>query len=158
MIFQGQEFLEDKWFDDQNPLDWRRAEALEGFVYLYRDLIHLRRNCEGFSKGLTGQHIDLFHVNHEQKVLAYHRWADGGAGDSVVVVLNFSSKPLSDYMIDFPSSGKWTLRFDSHFSGYDASFEGQVSADVDAEETGHQPGYFGRIALAPYSAIIYSQA
>lgn len=156
MIFQGQEFLEDKWFDDQDPLDWQRAEALKGIVYLYRDLIHLRRNSEGVSRGLTGQSIDIFHADHENKVLAYHRWSEGGPGDSVVVVLNFANQTLTEYPLPFPAEGEWHLRFDSHHAGYDESFEGQVSEAVTAV-THPENHILGQIAIAPYSAIIFSQ-
>ncbi|MCA9958550.1 MAG: alpha amylase C-terminal domain-containing protein, partial [Anaerolineales bacterium] len=157
MIFQGQEFLEDKWFTDQDPLDWQRAQELAGFVQLYRDLIHLRRNRDGYSKGLTGQFVDTYHVDHDKKLLAFHRWAEGGAGDSVVVILNFSNTMLQDYQINFPAAGEWKLRFDSHYGGYDASFEGQVSGDVTAVASDEDSGYQAQIAVAPYSAIIYSQ-
>ncbi|MCB8924736.1 MAG: alpha amylase C-terminal domain-containing protein [Ardenticatenaceae bacterium] len=153
MIFQGQEFLEDKWFNDQDPLDWDRAKELGGFVQLYSDLIRLRLNRDGFTKGLTGSAIDIFHVDHENKLLAYHRWAEGGPGDSVVVVLNFANSSLQDYALNFPAEGEWQLRFDSHFAGYDESYEGQVSGSVTAEGDIPQAS----IAIAPYSALIYSQ-
>ncbi len=154
MIFQGQEFLEDKWFDDQDPLDWRRADELNGIVQLYSDLIRLRRNSQGVSQGLTGQFIDIYHVDDHNKLVAYHRWAEsGGPGDSVVVVLNFSNNTLQDYVLKFPVAGEWQLRFDSHYGGYDASFEDQVSENVATVGESLQ----AEIAIAPYSALIYSQ-
>lgn len=155
MIFQGQEFLEDKWFDDTDPLDWDRAKELKGIVQLYADLIHLRRNSGGVTAGLMGQHIDTFHVDHENKLLAFHRWNEGGPGDSVVVVLNFANQTRQEYTLAFPAAGEWHLRFDSHFAGYDESFEGQVSGDATAVAT--EAGIGGQIAIAPYSALIYSQ-
>jgi len=159
MIFQGQEFLEDKWFSDQDPLNWQQAKEQEGFVHLYRDLIRLRRNWDNLSKGLTGQHIDVYHVNNNDKVLAYHRWADGGPGDSVVVILNFRNEPITDYQVGFPVPGNWQLRFDSHFAGYDDAFEGQVSGDIEVVEEAYDgQACSARVAVAPYSAIIYSLA
>lgn len=158
MIFQGQEFLEDKWFDDQDPLDWQQAEELQGIVHLYRDLIHLRRNTDGVSRGLTGHSIDILHVDHENKVLAFHRWAKGGPGDSVMVVLNFSHQQKQAYKLALPSAGEWKLRFDSHRAGYDASFEDQVSTDVFAEAEAEGQHSFAYIAIAPYSALIFSQS
>jgi len=158
MIFQGQEFLEGKWFDDRDPLDWGQAEELQGFVHLYRDLIALRRNVQGVSRGLTGQHIHITHLNNDQKVLVYHRWMDGGPGDSVMVALNFRDEPVKGYKIGFPAAGTWKLRFDSHFGGYDPEYVGQVSSDIEAQEEAYdsQP-YAAEIALAPYSAVIFSQ-
>lgn len=159
MIFQGQEFLEDRWFDDQDPLDWQQAQEQEGFVHLYRDLIHLRRNWDGLSKGLTGQNINVYHLNGEDKVLAYHRWAEGGPGDSVVVILNFRNRPICDYQVGFPAPGRWQLRFDSHYGGYDDAFEDQVSGAIDVvEEERDGQCCSARVAVAPYSAVIYSLA
>jgi 1,4-alpha-glucan branching enzyme len=60
---------------------------------------------------------------------------------------------VQDYRLNFPAAGEWHLRFDSHYGGYDASFEGQVSADVIVADDSQKAA----IAIAPYSAIIYSQ-
>jgi 1,4-alpha-glucan branching enzyme len=158
MLFQGQEFLEDEWFQDQDPLDWERAGELAGIVDLYRDLIALRRNAEGTTRGLTGQHIDVYHVDGEAKVVAFHRWEEGGPGDDVVVVANFRNQTVEDHVVGLPQDGLWRLRFDSHGAAYDEDFEGQVSADVEATE-GAQDGlsHGGLVSLAPYSAVIFSQ-
>ncbi|WLT38973.1 alpha-amylase family glycosyl hydrolase [Synechocystis sp. B12] len=51
MLFQGQEFLEAGWFRDTVPVDWDQRDEFHGIVRLYRDLICLRRNLGGFSKG-----------------------------------------------------------------------------------------------------------
>ncbi len=151
MLFQGQEFLEDRWFDDRDPLDWRRAEALPGMVQLYRDLVHLRRNSAGTTRGLTGQHIQITHLDQAAKLLAYHRWAQGGPGDSVMVVLNLANRPIKDYRLDFPAKGLWKLRFDSHAAEYADDYAAQVSADVEVTDA-QAP-----VSIAPYSALIYSQ-
>lgn len=158
MIFQGQEFLQDKWFSDTDPLDWDRAKELESIITLYRDLIFLRRNCHGITKGLTGQNLDAYHLNNSDKVLAFHRWSDGGPGDSTVVVVNMSNRTLTDYAIGFPAEGQWSLRFDSHAAVYSADYEGQVSGDVTAapESYDGQPAC-GRLAIGPYTALIFSQ-
>jgi 1,4-alpha-glucan branching enzyme len=158
MLFQGQEFLEGRWFDDEVPLDWGLKDEVPGIVQLYRDLLHLRLNSEGVSRGLTGQHLEMLHVDHAAKVLAYHRWMEGGEGDSVVVVLNFRTAYVNDYVLSFPQAGLWRLRFDSHASVYDDDYANPVSADVEAEED--EKGDFtasGLVSLAPYSAVIYSQ-
>jgi 1,4-alpha-glucan branching enzyme len=153
MLFQGQEFLEDRWFDDQDPLDWSLADEHPGIVQLYRDLVHLRRNSERVSRGLAGQHVEITHLDPEAKLLAYHRWAEGGPGDSVMVVLNFANHHIEDYALGFPTDGLWKLRFDSHAADYADDYEDQVSADVEAGEEDAQ----GLISIAPYSALIYSQ-
>ena len=35
MLFQGQELLEDGYFNDWDPLDWAKAETNQGIVKLY---------------------------------------------------------------------------------------------------------------------------
>jgi 1,4-alpha-glucan branching enzyme len=158
MLFQGQEFLEDEWFQDQDPLNWDRAEELSGIVDLYRDLVALRLNEEGRTRGLTGQGIDVYHVNEDEKVVAFHRWEEGGPGDDVVVVANFRNEPLADYAVGLPREGLWRLRFDSQGASYDDEFDEQMSADVETTE-GELDGlpHGGLVSVAPYSAIILSQ-
>ena len=34
MLFQGQELLEDRWFEDRDPVDWSRRERFAGIVAL----------------------------------------------------------------------------------------------------------------------------
>ncbi len=158
MLFQGQEFLEDEWFRDTDPLEWDRLERHGGLRDLYRDLIALRRNTEGATRGLTGPHADCIHLHPEAKVLAFHRWMDGGPGDSVVVVFNLSSRTHEAYRLGFPAEGTWRLRLNSDWSGYDESFGGQAAYDVAAaaeERDGLPAG--GTVALGPYSALLLSQ-
>ena len=38
MIFMGQEFLEDGYFDDSTPLDWTKTTTYAGILALYTDL------------------------------------------------------------------------------------------------------------------------
>ena len=86
MIFEGQELLEDRWFQDKEPIDWARVQDEHGILGMYRDLIALRRNLPGMTRGLCGQNIHIFHFDDKDKVLAFHRWDKGGPADSVVVV------------------------------------------------------------------------
>lgn len=51
MLFQGQEFLQGGWFRDDVPLDWSLDDEYHGIVRLYRDLVALRRNFAGRTKG-----------------------------------------------------------------------------------------------------------
>ena len=78
MLFQGQEFLQAGWFQDTVPLDWNLTETHEGLIGLYRDLISLRLNKTGVTRGLCGQHVNVHHVNDQNKVIAFHRWDQGG--------------------------------------------------------------------------------
>lgn len=158
MIFQGQEFLEDGYFQDTDPLDWSKATTFSGIVDLYSDLIYLRRNLGGKTAGLSGNNVNVHHVNNTNKLVAYHRWNSGGSGDDVIVLANFSSTGYSSYNIGFPSGGTWKVRFNSDSSGYDSSFGNWTSNNVTAY-SGAKDGmsYNGNVGVGPYTVIILSK-
>jgi len=138
-------------------LDWSKIQKYPGTFQLYRDLIKFRRNKENNTKGLMGQHIRVFHVNDQTKIIAYYRWMEGGRGDDVVVVANFSNQSFDSYKIGFPSSGAWELRFNSDWKGYSDDFtdKGYSTTADEGECDGLQNQ--GNVGLGPYSLIILSQ-
>jgi 1,4-alpha-glucan branching enzyme len=162
MIFQGQEMLEtrDFGFRTPTPVDFNRAAdpKFRGIVQMYRDLIALRRNLAGKTGGLTGQNLNVFHLDDGNKTLAYHRWEHGGAGDDVVVVANFSNAPLPSLNIGFPRGGQWHVRFNSGAKVYDPSFENGDSFDTTASP-GDKDGlnFNANVGVGPYSVVILSQ-
>jgi len=158
MIFQGQEFLRDDWFDDTKPIDWSEAGRHDRILQLYRDLTRLRLNRDETTAGLTGQHVDVHHTNHADRVIAFHRRLEGGPRDEVLVVANFSNTRWNDYRVGFPSPGIWKVRFDSGASVYGADFEGiGVSEVATDDEPRDGCPHSASIPLAPYSAVILSQ-
>ncbi|BEH11808.1 MULTISPECIES: alpha-amylase family glycosyl hydrolase [Geobacter] len=158
MLFQGQEFLEGEWFRDTVPLDWDQKDEFHGIVRLYRDLIRLRLNRDGFTRGLCGQFTQVYHLNEERKVIAFHRWDKGGPTDDVVVVANFFREPQDGYVIGFPAAGTWKLRFNSDWHGYSDDFQSHPSTDVVAEP-GECDGFpfHAVLSIGPYSVLIFSQ-
>ena len=116
MIFEGQELLEDRWFQDKVPIDWSRAENEHGILGMYRDMIALRRNLSGVTRGLCGQNIHLYHFDDGAKIIAFHRWDKQGPTDSVVVVVNMTNQSRDGYVIGFPRAGLWKTRFNSDSS------------------------------------------
>ena len=158
MLFQGQEFLEGKWFRDEVPLNWDMNEHYHGIVRLYRDLIHLRLNLKGFSRGLCGQFFNIYHVNNADNVIAFQRWDQHGLGDDVVVVLNFSSAQKESYNIGMPAPGLWKLRLNSDATIYSNDFQGFFSGDVEAV-SGTRDGLdaSATISIGPYSMLIFTQ-
>src|SRR5271170_7485144 len=98
---------------------------------MYRRLIQLRRNWDNNTRGLSGPNINIFHVNNDAKVIAFHRWNNGGSGDDVIVVANFSTNPFPSYNIGFPSDGTWYLRFNSDWQAYCPDF-GNIGYDTTA--------------------------
>ena len=158
MLFQGQGFLEDRWFHDRDPLDWNLADKYEGLLELYGTLIRLRRNQTGTTRGLTGQNLHVHHVNNQDKILAFHRWSEGGSKDSVMVVANFRDTTFDQYVIGFPDAGKWKVRFNSDWKGYDDEFTDNFTGEPEASE-GETDGmpFHAAISMGPYSLIIFSQ-
>ena len=158
MIFQGQEILEDAWFRDDDPIDWTREQTYAGILLLYRDLIRLRRNWYDTTRGLRGHHLNVHHVDDRAKVLAFHRWRDGGPGDDVVVVLNCSASAIDRYRIGLPRPGTWRVRLNSDWSGYSDDFGAVHSADPSAGEPGAGGmAWAADVAIGPYTALILSQ-
>jgi 1,4-alpha-glucan branching enzyme len=158
MLFQGQEFLEGEWFRDTVPLDWDQSEEFHGIVRLYRDLIRLRLNRDGFTRGLCGQFTQVYHLNEESNVIAFQRWDKGGPSDDVVVVASFLNEPQDGYVIGFPAEGAWKLRFNSDWQGYNDDFGGHPSTDILAEP-GECDGFpfHAALSMGPYSVLIFSQ-
>lgn len=158
MIFQGQEFLEDDWFHDQDPIDWTKQYRFAGILQLFKDLIALRLNRNECTRGLCGQEVAVYHVNQNEKIIAYHRWESGGPRDSVIIVANFSAHSLEDYVIGLPAPGPWSVCLNSDSRYYDKEFGDFGSSSVQAEATGEDglPAR-GRVSVGAYSALILSQ-
>jgi 1,4-alpha-glucan branching enzyme len=158
MVFQGQEFLEDRWFHDQDPVEWWRAEEQGGILSMYQDLIALRRNLSGVTRGLCGQEVHVFHFDDAAKIIAFHRWAEQGPGDSVVVVVNLAHQSHDGYVIGFPRGGLWKARFNSDSYNYGPDFANHPSPDVEAHE-GETDGLpcHGQISIGPYTVVVFSQ-
>jgi len=159
MLFQGQEFLEDGFFDDGDPLDWGKRTTFAGIRNLYRDLIRLRRNWFDNTRGLKGQGVNVYHVNDNDKMLAFHRWDQGGPGDDVIVILNFADRSWTNYRVGLPNAGTWRVRFNSDAAVYDAFFGGHPSGDVQANAGVPWDGLAAsaEISIGPYTALILSQ-
>jgi 1,4-alpha-glucan branching enzyme len=151
MIFQGQEFMQGGAFNDWQALDWKRAEKYSGIVSAHKHLIALRKNDNGNSKGLCGQSINILHLNEESKVLAYHRWENGGANDDVVVVINFANREQKDYWINFPRPGTWNVLFNSNWQGYSPDFENIGNVEQVQADNGSC-----KLDLGPYSVQVFS--
>ncbi len=157
-MFQGQEMLEDGWFTDTDPLDWSKTTTYAGIVSLYKDIIKLRRNVTGVTRGLTGPNTNVHHVNNFSKVIAWHRWMNGGEGDDVVILCNFSTVPMSNYRIGLPRGGMWKCRLNSDWNGYSSDYVNTLCVDVEA----NGPAYDGMgqsavFNIGAYSFVVYSQ-
>lgn len=158
MLWQGQEIHSIERFNDQVPLDWSRKSRYAGIFQLYQDLCRLRRNWYDNTRGLRGQHIHCHLVDDANKVIAFHRWSEGGPGDDVVVILNFANRRWDSYRIGLPREGLWWCRFSSDWSGYSPDFGNIGGHPVSADPVPmHRMNHSGGFQIAPYSALIFSQ-
>jgi 1,4-alpha-glucan branching enzyme len=158
MLFQGQEFVEDGYFSDEFKLDWQKAKDNAGIVKLFGDLIALRTNKAGTTGGLLAQNVNVFHVNNDDKIVAYHRFGDGEGEGDVIVVANFSNQSYQDYQIGLPEAGLWKIRLNSDAKLYCDEFSDCPSADIDAQGEGVDAmAASGSLAIGPYSLLVYSR-
>jgi 1,4-alpha-glucan branching enzyme len=154
MLFQGQEVIHGGHLGD-DPV---AASERPGFSQLTRDLVRLRRNWYDTTRGLMGQGLDVFHCNEDSRVAAWHRWADIGPGDDVIVVANLSPNAYPVYRLGFPDDGLWRLRFSSDNASYCSLFGDHPSSDVEAifRPVDAQPAS-AEVSIAPYSLLVFSQ-
>lgn len=166
MLLQGQELFETcspTW--PFGPLiDYSRMDRMEpklGYFKLLSDLCSLRVNENGVSKGLTGNHARVYHINdfNDYRVIIYHRWFHGGPSDDCIVVVNCSNIYFEEYWCGFPRLGNWVLRFNSDSSNYCNSFDNcpvheHISSDKNPKD--FYP-FSGCLSIPPYSVLIYSQ-
>jgi 1,4-alpha-glucan branching enzyme len=149
MIFQGQELLATEQFHDDRPLRWSQANWQ--IAALYRDLARLRRSL----RGLCGQGLHVLPPHDATKVIAFHRWMQGG--DDVFVVLNFSATAYPSYRIGFPREGWWHVRFNSDARAYSDDFGDFPAHSVFAGAPGQDECAFAaEISIGPYTALIFT--
>lgn len=161
MIFQGQEFLEWGSWSDSGTLDWSKKDRFSGIWDLYQSLIRLRRNWYNNTRGLRGQHVNVHHVNNNDKVIAFHRWDNGGPGDDVVVIVNMGDRSYDRYSLGFPRGGTWWVRFNSDWNGYSPDFGNHSGYDTFADRSNPNDSdgmpFRANVGIGPYSVLILSQ-
>jgi len=153
MLFMGQEMLEDLQFSSSYPLDWTHAATYAAVTNFFRDVIYLRRNLDGVSAGLTGPSL-TWHVTRNDapwKLLAFHRYG-ATANDQVMVVMNFTSNAIPEYIINtWPANGAWYVNLNSDWTKYGSDFSNYGSSVVNVS------GSSGAIAIGPYSTLVLSR-
>ncbi|MEO2063102.1 MAG: alpha-amylase family glycosyl hydrolase [Christiangramia sp.] len=152
MLFQGQEFLEDEYFKDTEGLDWQKYERLKGIERMVTDLINFRKGAVPGLEALSGQHVEILHTDHENKVLAYKRYDE--EHQSVLIILNFSSQDLQNYELQLQEDN-WQLRFNSTWKGYDDSLSDLEVAAMEIEQLENK--LEGKLDIPAYGALIFSR-
>lgn len=122
MVFMGQEFLEDKQWSPNPPVDgdvliyWDGLDPVKGqkvmqdFYRFIQALVATRRR----HPALRGETCNVFVYRSRDRVLAYHRWLEGIGRDVVVVAsLNETTFDNPSYQMGFPQPGRWLEVFNS---------------------------------------------
>ncbi len=158
MLFQGQELLEDRLFDDTVALDWDKATSNNGILRLHRDLIALRRARNGATRGLGGPNVRILRADDDAKVLVIHRWRHGGPHDDIVVVANFADRTIDDLRIGLPAPGRWNVRLNLDSAVYATDFGSHEVFDLDADGRPLDGcDQSGLVAVGPYSVVVLSR-
>jgi len=117
MLFMGQEFLEDKFWSDNDAVHpglliyWRGLETnktMKDYFQFMKELVWLRRR----HPALRNEWINVFHVHEENRIIAFHRWIEG-AGRDVVIVCSLNESTFWSYDLGFPQPGQWLEVFNS---------------------------------------------
>jgi 1,4-alpha-glucan branching enzyme len=105
MLYAGEEFgMDTPRVIGENKLAWSRLDTPDGSGMHdhYRYLIRLRQE----HPALRGDTLEIIHEDAEARVVAYHRWDDGG--DRVVTVAHCSPNDQGGYAIpNWPTDGIW---------------------------------------------------
>ena len=153
MLFQGQEFIEDEYFQDTEGLDWKKHSRHSGIQKLVRDAIHLRTGKSEGTFGLREQELKIGHFNNENKVLSFVR----GKSEPVLIVFNFGNQDFTEYGIGLENEMQWKLRFDSSWKGYDDSFSDVEVPEMKLEKAVTDGSdWTGKINIPGYSCQIYT--
>lgn len=152
MLLQGEEFMQEGNFNDWQMLEWAKTKQFAGIVLAHQHLIGLRLDTYGNTTGLTGPSINVFHQDNENRVIAYHRWLNGGIHDDVIVIANFNDQRFKSYEIGLPIKGTWRIRFNSSWKGYSPDFNETKTSTITTDENNR-----ATIELADYNIVILSQ-
>jgi len=134
MLLQGQEFMEDRRFGDAtgNRIQWAYQQTYGDYYLACRDMTWLRRRSPAL-RGNAPQNI--FHVNEQANVIAWHRWTM--SGDDLVIVASFNNTPFDSYCIGMPLGGDWLELFNSDaatYGGNNRGNGGQITANGAARD------------------------
>jgi 1,4-alpha-glucan branching enzyme len=149
LLFHGQERMTSVPFRNRVPFEWRDTPVTAASLRLYEDLIRLRwvLPC------LRGPHVNVFHVNHSNKVIAFHRWSDDG--DNAVVVANFKNWRFGHYVIGLPFGGPWQVAFRMDRSRFDPKATSQSHTEVQGHlKPTHGMAFSGDIQLGEYELMV----
>lgn len=152
MLFMGQEFLEDKFWSDNERVHpghliyWEGLasnKTMKDYFQFMKELVWLRRR----QPALRGERINVFHVHEDNRIIAFHRWIDG-VGRDVVVVCSLNESTIWSYELGFPQGGSWLEVFNSDV------YENWVNPWTAGNRGGIVAGSEGRHGLPSAATIV----
>lgn len=157
MLLQGSELWNEDPLDAPRSLQWQEldTEGGGGIRRRLRDLIALRQNLAGTTRGLTGHECS---VRIDGDIFIVERWAlgEGGEhskpGNHVIAIANFADSGEPGYEVSFPKAGDWHVRFNADCMEYDGEFGEWNSGPIFAVTRGTY-----RVPVGPLSLVILSQ-
>ena len=156
MLFQGQEFIEDEYFKDDEPLDWNQLKKHTGITRMVSDLIKIRTADSYESEGLRGQYTKIIHFNEANKVLAYARSTAEDFSNATIVLINLSNASFTDYSFGLPYAKQYNLAFNSDWSGYDEDFTDMDVDPITIKETAcDAETHTGITNLPAYATLLF---
>ena len=164
LLFMGDEFGDDGgegagasggWSEGW-ALEWSKTNTMSSVLNSTKELVMLRKNAYGTTKGLTGPHADIHHMNDNAETLGFHRYHTGGTNDDVLVAFNFSEDDLATFHLGAPTNGTWKVRFVSNeISGGNP---GDLNDEIQTTTTSTDgKPYRLTFKLGAYSVVILSK-
>jgi 1,4-alpha-glucan branching enzyme len=102
--------------------------------------------------------VAIIRADGDGKILAMHRWRDGGPHDDTMVIANFADRTIDDLRIGFPMPGRWNVRFNSDATNYADLFGSHDTFDLDAEGPPMDGcDQSGLVSVGAYSLVIFSR-
>jgi len=155
MIFQGQEFMVDKFFKDDEGLDWNQEKEHRNFTGLFKRLCELRVGNYN-AEGLCGQYMSVLHFNQATKILVYRRSQFEDFKNSTLIVLNFSNTDYTDYEIGVTEADRSELLFNSVSKEYSPQFSDLLVENLYIlNEPYDQKSHKAILNIPAYAALIY---
>ena len=156
MLFQGQEFIEDEYFQDDQALDWNQQEQHKGITKMVKDLIKLRTEDTIESQGLKGQFTKIIHFNESEKILAYARSTNNDFSNSTIILINLSNVSHENYNFEIPNSNHYQLAFNSDWKGYDNQFTDMTVDQITViDENYDDQSHKATTNLPAYTALLF---
>ncbi|OQW37607.1 MAG: hypothetical protein A4E19_13090 [Nitrospira sp. SG-bin1] len=152
ILFMGQEFLEDKFWSDNEQahpghlIHWEGLasnKTMKDYFQFMKELVWLHRR----QPALRGENLNVFHVHEDNRIIAFHRWIDG-VGRDVVVVCSLNESTFWSYEMGFPQGGPWLEVFNSDV------YENWVNPWTAGNQGGVFAGGDGRHGLPSVASIV----